>query len=384
MTGTVVATLMRPEGGTGVQAHTRTVTEYAATVGHPLSVVTPFDARSPMLRPAFGMRLPLRLASPAASVWWYRAGHAHYLRQALRDRLSGRDDPVIYAQCPVSAAVALETGRPVVLAVHFNGSQADEWAGKGDVRAGGRLYRAIATLEQQVLPRVQGLVYVSGDSRRRVEARIPGTTDVPSVVIANSVSPQPVDGPPAVTGDLITIGSLEPRKNQAHLLEILAQVRRTGHACRLTIVGDGPERARLERQAARLGVADLVRFLGYRTDARSLLRGHRLYVHTALDESFGIVLVEAMAAGLPVLAAPVGGVPEVVRPGVDGLFWPLDDARAAAHLLVALLDDPARRREMSEAAVRRAAEFTPDRLGPRLLAFLDDVAQRPRRAAPTR
>lgn len=393
MTRILVATLMRREGGTGVQAHTRTISEYAAAAGHTVSVVTPFDARSPMLGPAFALRLPLRAMSRPAAVWWYRAGHAHYLRAALRARL-GYDDAVIYAQCPVSAAVALETGRPVVLAVHFNTSQADEWAGKRELPPAGRLHRSIAAFERRILPRLDGLVYVSEDSRRRVEERVPATAGVPSVVIANAVPDHagpdhaaPDHGRPAgaaVTGDLITIGSLEPRKNQRYLLDVLAEGRRTGRRWTLTVVGDGPDRGALERRAERLGIAEDVRFLGYRRDARALLDGHRVYVHAAVEESFGIVLVEAMAAGLPVLAGPVGGVPEVVRSGEDGLLWPLDDAATAARMVGSLLDDPARHAAMAKAALRHAAQFRPERLGPPLLAFLDDVAQRSRSAVPTR
>lgn len=382
MSDVVLATLMRPYGGTGVQAHTRTVAEYAASAGRGATVVTPFDASSPLRDPVFAVRLPVRLVSRPAAVWWHRAGHAHYLRAALRGRL--HDDAVIYAQCPVSASVALETGRPVVMAVHFNGSQADEWAGKGEISAGGRVHRSIRELERRVLPRLDGLVYVSADSRTRVEERIPETTRVPSVVIANAVSPHPVGARPTITGDLITIGSLEPRKNQAYLLEVLAAARRLGRRCTLTVVGDGPDRTMLERRATHLGIAEDVRFLGYRADARALLSGHRLYAHAAVEESFGIVLVEAMSAGLPVLAVPVGGVPEVMRPGTDGLFWPLDDADAAAKTLVSLLDDPTGRAVMSRAAQRHAADFTPERLGPMLLAFLDDVARRARSAVPTR
>lgn len=373
----VIATVMRPHGGSGVQSHMRTLCEYA---GGGASLVTPFASRSPWLRPAFALRFPLRLLNAAAGVWWYRAGHAHFLARALRAHLAAHPDAVIYAQCPVSAGVALRvrTTQPVVLAVHFNLSQADEWAGKGEIAHGGRLFRSIRAFERHVLGRLDGLVYVSEDSRRRLEARVPATCRVPSVVIGNAVpGPAPRTGPPPLTGDLITIGSLEPRKNHRYLLEILAQARRLGYRYTLTVVGSGPARGSLEKLAAQLGIADAVRFAGFRADARDLLPGHRAYVHTAVEESFGIALVEAMGAGLPVVAAPVGGIPELVQDGVEGLYWPLDDGRAAAQTLISLLEAPERHAAMSTAALRRAEEFTPERLGPRLLTFLYDVGRRP-------
>jgi len=371
--GVVVATLMRREGGTGVQTHARTVVEHSVAAGRESSVVTPFEASSPLLAPAFALRQPLRVVSRPAAVWWYRAGHAHYLRQALGAELARRPGAVVYAQCPVSAAVALDVrhDQPVVLAVHFNHSQAEEWTGKGEVRRDGRVFRGIEALDRDVLPRVDGLVYVSEDSRELVEARIPAAARVPSMVLPNPVPGRPGGNAPAMTGDLITVGSLEPRKNHAYLLDILARAHGAGRRYSLTIVGEGPEFGSLREHARHLNLGEHVRFAGYRTDVTDLLRGHRAYVHTAVAESFGIVLVEAMHAGLPVVAAPVGGIPEVVRDGRDGLFWPLDDAAAAAEVLTGLLDDPARCAAMAAAARQGAQRFEPAVLMPRLLSFLD-------------
>ncbi len=174
------------------------------------------------------------------------------------------------------------------------------------------------------------------------------------------------------------MGSVEPRKNQGYLLEVLAEARRRGRPCTLTVVGDGPQRHGLERRARALGVERDVRLVGHRTDVPAWLAGHRVYCHAALTESFGIALAEAMRAGLPVVAGAVGGIPEVVRDGVEGRHWPLDDVAAATDLLLDLLDDHETRRRMGRAGAGRAA----DELGtqvvvPRLLDFLGSLSARP-------
>ena len=97
----------------------------------------------------------------------------------------------------------------------------------------------------------------------------------------------------------------------------------------LDVIGDGPLRHALTHRAEDLGIAGNVRFLGARDDVRAQLPGHRLYVHSARREAFGICLIEAMAAGLPVLATPVGGIPEVLDGGRAGALWPLDDPAEA-------------------------------------------------------
>lgn len=379
-TEVVMATLLRPDGSSGVQSHMRTFHEYLAAAARPVSVVNPFSSRARLLAPVFGARLGIRRISPPAGVWWYRHWHAHYLQRALAVHLAERPDAVVYAQCPVSAAVALRvrTRQPVVMAAHLNISQAEEWAGKGEIQRYGDLFRSIQSFEQSVLGELDGIVYVSEFTRAQLEERIPALAKVPGVVVPNpvTVSDSPVREL-VPTADLVTVGGLESRKNQGYLLEVLAAAGRRGHRYTLTLVGDGPDRAGLEAKARQLGLTGQVRFAGYRQDPRGLIRAHRLYCHTATMESFGIVLVEAMAEGLPVLAAAVGGVPEVVRSGLEGLHWPLDDVDAAADVLVGLMRDDAGRARMAAAARSRASTvYSAEVVGRQLVAFLDRVEAR--------
>jgi glycosyltransferase involved in cell wall biosynthesis len=118
---------------------------------------------------------------------------------------------------------------------------------------------------------------------------------------------------PDFHGDLVSIGTLEPRKNQAYLLRVLAAINAQGRAYTLSLVGQGPDRKQLKDLARELGVAHQVRFLGYRGKAAHLLAGYRAYVHAATMENLSVTVIEALASELPVFAAPVGGIPEIFR-----------------------------------------------------------------------
>lgn len=374
----VVASVMRRTGATGVQSHVNSFIDGANGLGRDAELVTPFDTRSPLAFPVFAARRVIHPVSSTSGVWWYRYWHGHYLRAALRHRLSRNDRTVVYCQCPVSAQAALEArvSQPVVLVVHFNVSQADEWAEKGEIASDGRLFDSIRRFEEEVLGSVDGIVYVSEFMRAAVHGRVPASRGVPSLVAPNFV-----DVGRATTEepqrDLVTLGSLEPRKNQGFILEVLAAAARRGHIYTLTIIGDGPLRARLQQRARSLGLEAQVFFAGYQADPRPLMRRHRLYCHAARMESFGIALAEAMAEGLPVLAAPVGGVAEVVRPGVDGEVWGLEDPDRAADVLIGLLEDRTRLSTLGDGARLGArTRFSREVVVPRLLGFLDDVGER--------
>jgi glycosyltransferase involved in cell wall biosynthesis len=369
----VVASLMRHDGGTGVQTHVQTFERYLRAQSRPTRFVNPFSARSPLLPAVFGARHGIQLLSRPASVWWYRHWHAHYLQRALARCIATTGDrAVVYAHCPVSADVALRvrTSQPVTMAVHFNVSQADEWVGKGTIADGGALFESIRAFEDRVLVQLDGIVYVSAFAKAILQERIPTLATIPSVIVPNPVSMGSVTSSDEIA-DLITVGSLESRKNHAYLLEILHEAARRGYRYSLSVVGDGPERGALQALSRRLSLDGRVRFYGYRSDARSLMGGHRLYCHTSRMENCPVVLIEAMAEGLPVLTAGVGGIPEVIRPGIDGAFWPLDDPSAAADALIALMEDPPKRAMMASAVREHVArDFSADVVGEKLVDFL--------------
>jgi glycosyltransferase involved in cell wall biosynthesis len=274
----------------------------------------------------------------------------------------------------------------VVLAVHFDVSQADEWVNMHKLREGGRVYRSITELERRVLPILDGIVYVSESARRGVASRVNGVKNVRSAVIPNFVAdPLSVVQANAAgrttskatdSADLVSVGSLQIRKNQQFLLAVVHAANQMGRCLTLDIIGDGPCRHRLERYARSLGIEDQVRFLGVRLDAQTLLPRHRVFVHAATREPFGMVFIEAMGSGLPVVSSDVGGVTEVFQPGAEGLVWPLDDPRAAARVLIDLLEDEERLSQLSTAARERfERSFDAKVVGPVLEGFLESTAR---------
>jgi glycosyltransferase involved in cell wall biosynthesis len=134
---------------------------------------------------------------------------------------------------------------------------------------------------------------------------------------------RPIDAPFRV----VTVGRLDPVKNQAMLIRAFASLRRQCPDCELVLIGEGPSRPSLEALIAELHVADGVRLIGFRNDIRAQLADADLFVLPSLSEGFGIALVEAMACEVPVLAAGVGGLVEVVQGlGSEYLVAPRDEA----------------------------------------------------------
>jgi glycosyltransferase involved in cell wall biosynthesis len=154
----------------------------------------------------------------------------------------------------------------------------------------------------------------------------------------------------------ICVARFAPQKAHDVLLEATAAARREVPQLRLLLVGDDPfgdGRERAERLAAELGLEDAVRFCGIRRDVPRLLAASDVFVMSSLWEGFGLVFLEAMSAGLPVLATKVSGVPEVVAEGATGLLVPPSDVQAFAAGLTALAADPERREAMGRAGRER-------------------------------
>jgi glycosyltransferase involved in cell wall biosynthesis len=174
-------------------------------------------------------------------------------------------------------------------------------------------------------------------------------------------------GIPAGVPLLLAIGRLIEQKDHATLLDAFVLVRRTHPEARLAILGWGPLEERIRERARALGLLDSVLLLG-RLEPRDWLERADVFVHTSRWEGFGIVLLEAMLASLPVVGTQVSAIPEIVADGKTGLLAPAGDSRAIAAQLAALLDDPSRRRALGEQGLKRAKdEFSVARMTGRTL-----------------
>lgn len=155
-----------------------------------------------------------------------------------------------------------------------------------------------------------------------------------------------------------TVTRLIPEKGIQYFLESAAQVTnsRREQSIGFLIVGDGPFRPVLEKQAQGLGLSQQVVFTGYRKEIKELLSIMDIFVLPSLSEGLGIALLEAMAMEKPVIGSQVGGIPEVVQPGVNGYLFPPADSIWLAEAILQLIDNPLERLKMGQAGRKTVEE----------------------------
>jgi len=151
-------------------------------------------------------------------------------------------------------------------------------------------------------------------------------------------------------------GRLAPEKGQRVAIETMFLVRNEIPNARLVIAGQGPEQESLRTCAEALGVADQVQFAGFVQDVRQLMSACDIVIVPSLREGFGLVAVEAMALGRPVVASATGGLPEVVVQSETGILVAPNDPNAIAQALVDLMQDSALRTHLGAAGRRRVEE----------------------------
>jgi len=157
---------------------------------------------------------------------------------------------------------------------------------------------------------------------------------------------------------VVGFGRLVPIKGFDLLVEALPRLRAGVPSARLLLLGDGPERSTLERRADALGVADRLHVTGIVRDVAAHLAAADVVAAPSRNEGMGRALVEAMALGIPVVGAAVGGIPAVIVDGECGRLVPPEDPGALARALVELGRDEPLRRKLGEAAIGRAEAFS--------------------------
>jgi glycosyltransferase involved in cell wall biosynthesis len=144
---------------------------------------------------------------------------------------------------------------------------------------------------------------------------------------------------PAAAPVIGFVGRLIEQKGVRYAVRAFARLAEAHPAARLLIIGDGDQRQALEAEAGALGVRARTHFIGWRPDAARLMAGFDVFVMPSLWEGFGIVLLEAMAAGVPIVGSAVSAIPEVVLDGETGLLVPPRDDESLAAAIDALLRD---------------------------------------------
>jgi len=285
-------------------------------------------------------RSPAGLAWGASLVWQQTRAVRRLWKQERLD--------LVHAHWWVPGGVSARlAGRPYIVTLHGMDVVLLE---------GSRVARAVA---RRVLTAAAAVTAVSSDLAERVARAL--RLDPQHIL----VQPMPIEVGRFTRvsrgGDgVVTVGRLTVRKRVDLLLEALAHLHESGRTLPLTIVGDGPERPRLERRAVELGVAGQVRFLGATAPDRvpEAIGDADVFAFPALGEGFGLVAAEALLLGVPVVAAiDGGGVRDIVpSSGAGRLVAP--ESRQIARAITELLDDPDARRLAAEAgaALRRRLE----------------------------
>lgn len=152
-----------------------------------------------------------------------------------------------------------------------------------------------------------------------------------------------------------TVGRLVPAKDHLTLIRAVGLLRDQAHDVDLYIVGDGPERPRLEAEIAALGLTLVVHLAGFQSDILAWLRRFNAFALSSIREGQPLALLEAMASGLPIVATRVGGIPETIASGSEGLLVEPGDPPGLARAVEALLLDEGRRRELGLNAHKRCA-----------------------------
>ncbi len=189
-----------------------------------------------------------------------------------------------------------------------------------------------------------------GVPRARVHILPYGIDPDPYLALPDREEARRTLGLPRGSAVIGTVGRLEIQKGHDLLLRSLADLRREGCEAVLLLVGEGRERTRLAELAAELGLTDRVRFLGTRRDLPVLFAAMDVFAFPSRWEGTPLALIAAMAAGLPVVATPVGGIPDVLKDGTTGRLVPVDDVPALTAALRASLRDAATSQALAAAA----------------------------------
>ncbi|HEU4699649.1 MAG TPA: glycosyltransferase family 4 protein [Gemmatimonadales bacterium] len=276
------------------------------------------------------------------------------------------------------------TGVPVIVQIITHHS---EYTHRGYPKYVELAYRALAPLTARALA-------ISESVRRFARERM-GFRDAQLEVLYYPLPEHSFRGaPPARAAALRAhygIGADEPVvgavtrffavKGIRHLVEAFAEIRRAEPRAWLVLVGRGPEEAALRERARALGVADRVVFAGFQREVEAHVQMFDVAAVPSLEEAFGLVAVEAMALGTPVVASDVDGLNEVVTNGVSGLLAPPADPPALARAVLRVLRDPALRARLVAGGHDTARRFSLERYVGRLTELYTELAAAPGRAS---
>lgn len=270
--------------------------------------------------------------------------YSRNLRRLLRQGGFDLVHAHLYASAAASAIATIGTATPLVITDHSEAT----WRRKRAHMVSRLVYRRA----DRVIAVSKGI----HDSLIRDDAVAPDRI----TVIPNAVTPlNALEDAVRLPAELVAadpvvgmVARLQPEKGVQVFMEAIPAVLERHGECHFLLVGDGPLRPELEAIVAQRRLQDRVHFLGFQKSGRDFIRYLDLLVLPSLSEGTPLVVLESMAAGVPVVASRVGGIPEQLVQGQEGLLVPPGDHVALSQACLELLGDPARRRRMGEAGRR--------------------------------
>lgn len=269
-------------------------------------------------------------------ILWHESSYFVRLYLGARQHRHKQID-VIHAQdvrSGVAAFYALGKKVPVVLTAHFNDDPVTEWLASGPMPIW--LQRGITRWYGWLFSKVNNYVFVSNYAYHQSKHLLPANTN--RVILPNTVTidPSMLEGRSEQAGEsfiISNVGYVDERKNQELLIRIAHEFIQQGFThFQIWLIGDGPKRAEYTQLVTDLGLTNNVRFWGRQAEPWRLVAQSDLYVHTALNDNCPYALLEAFAVEVPVLALPVGGIPELMPPDA-GLLEGRDPVSLAAQIL---------------------------------------------------
>jgi phosphatidylinositol alpha-mannosyltransferase len=366
----------------GVTKHIANLSNKLRELGHRTIIIAPMSrndtATPPELIPLSCFIVPVRYNGSQA-----RLCLSPFMSRAVRHILRQHPLDVIHVHEPANPtlpwvvlreAVNLAPGAVVVGTFHayresYKLNELERW-----------LHRAYRSFCRSIASRLDGRIAVSLLAREQAMRTIPGPYRViPNGVDVNLFGDTRIDPLPDFREGLniLFVGRLEARKGIYYLLEAFGRVKRVLPQARLLIVGphSAHEIKRLERFTHSRELSD-VHFLGYLPEkelARCYRTAHVFCAPSLGSESFGMVLLEAMAAGLPIVASDIAGYRTVVKHQVEGYLVPPGNAEAIAQALLVLLRQPELRCSMGARGRATAARYAWDKVATEVLSFYIDL-----------
>jgi glycogen(starch) synthase len=359
----------------GMQNHTAELTRTLDRRGVVQTVLTTRPPTAPYFQRLGDHARVIRLGLPIRRFRQLYAPQAAILAPILAARADvvhvhlGEDLAVL----PIGAAAAKLHRLPLVLTVH---TSLRHTLAVSDLRSallktiGGLIERwgeHSAEAVSVITSRLHRLLLSDGVDENRVHLIPPGVN--PSLFEGPFEDPFAGIRRPRV----LFVGRLAPQKGVSTLVEAAGLLKEP--SAQVLLVGDGPERSKLERDAERLGVDDRLHFVGFFAHERlpAVLAHADLLVLPSLYEELGTVLLEAMQAALPIVASRTGGIPDVIEDGVNGILVPPDEPEELAHAINRLLADRDLARRLSEGAQERGKDYDWEVLAERVLRVYQGV-----------